>query len=344
MTDLSVVEICAGGGGQAIGLERAEWLVAAAVDNDPHACSTLSTNRPSWSVIERNLADLDGTQFRGVDLLAGGLPCPPFSRAGSQSGADDARDLFPEAVRLIRECRPSAVMLENVKGFTDFKEYLDWLFGELRSLGYEPDGRLLSASDFGVPQLRPRFVIVALRPEYAGRFAWPERIGDPPTVGEELLSLMAGNGWLGAEDWARKAHGIAPTIVGGSKKHGGPDLGPQRARQAWLKLGVDGRGIADTPPAPGDDLEKLPKLTTQMVARLQGFPPDWTISGGKTAAYRQIGNAFPPPVAFAVGTAIRNALHTAVPVVCEGPCLGEVDQGLRDRTLRDLLVQGDPHA
>ena len=86
----------------------------------------------------------------------------------------------------------SAVMLENVKGFIDFKEYLDSLFGELRSLGYEPDGRLLSASDFGVPQLRPRFVIVALRPEYAGRFAWPERIGDPPTVGEDLLSLMAG--------------------------------------------------------------------------------------------------------------------------------------------------------
>ena len=344
MTDLSVVEICAGGGGQAIGLERAEWLVTAAVDNDPHACSTLSTNRPSWSVIERNLEDLDGTQFRGVDLLAGGLPCPPFSRAGSQSGADDERDLFPEAVRLIRECRPSAVMLENVKGFTDFKEYLDWLFGELRGLGYEPDGRLLSASDFGVPQLRPRFVIVALRPEYAGRFAWPERIGDPPTVGEELLSLMAGNGWLGAEDWARKAHGIAPTIVGGSKKHGGPDLGPQRARQAWLKLGVDGRGIADTPPAPDDDPEKLPKLTTQMVARLQGFPPDWTISGGKTAAYRQIGNAFPPPVAFAVGTAIRNALHTAVPVVCAGPCSGEVDRGSRDRTSRNPVVQGHPHA
>jgi len=94
----------------------------------------------------------------------------------------------------------------------------------------------------------------------------------------------------------------------GSKKHGGPDLGPTRARAAWRELGVDGLGIADSPPGPGFPDGKAPKLTVPMVARLQGFPDSWHFSGRKTAAYRQVGNAFPPPVARALGTAIADAL------------------------------------
>ena len=184
VSGLSVFEICAGAGGQAIGLEAAGWHHAAAVDNDPHACTTLRLNRPSWRVIESDVAALDGTQFRGVDLLAGGLPCPPFSIAGEQLGPDDERDLFPQALRLIRESRPAAVMLENVRGFTTrrFEPYRQWLFDELRGLGYEADWRLLVASDFGVPQLRPRFVLVALRPQHAKRFVWPEATREAPSV------------------------------------------------------------------------------------------------------------------------------------------------------------------
>jgi len=94
----------------------------------------------------------------------------------------------------------------------------------------------------------------------------------------------------------------------GSKKHGGPDLGPTRARAAWRTLGVDGLGLADEVPGPATPADLLPKLTVRMVARLQGFPDEWEFSGRKTAAYRQVGNAFPPPVARALGTAIRIAL------------------------------------
>jgi DNA (cytosine-5)-methyltransferase 1 len=108
--------------------------------------------------------------------------------------------------------------------------------------------------------------------------------------------------------WARQASKIAPTIVGGSKKHGGPDLGPTRARAAWRELGVDGLGIADDIPGPDFPAGRAPKLTAGMVARLQGFPDSWQITGRKTAAYRQVGNAFPPPVARALGTAIAAAL------------------------------------
>jgi DNA (cytosine-5)-methyltransferase 1 len=120
---------------------------------------------------------------------------------------------------------------------------------------------------------------------------------------------MASGGWPGADAWAARACGIAPTIVGGSKKHGGPDLGPTRARQAWAALGVDGLGVADHPPGPDFPPGQSPKLTVAMVSRLQGFPNGWCFSGRKTAAYRQVGNAFPPPVARALGTAVRQALE-----------------------------------
>jgi DNA (cytosine-5)-methyltransferase 1 len=127
-------------------------------------------------------------------------------------------------------------------------------------------------------------------------------------IGEVLYDLMASRGWRGAARWAENAKGIAPTIVGGSKLHGGPDLGPTRAKRAWAELGVDGHGIADLPPDSAFPLDGKPKLTVRMAARLQGFPDSWNIIGRKTSAYRQVGNAFPPPVAQAVGLVVRNAL------------------------------------
>ena len=125
-------------------------------------------------------------------------------------------------------------------------------------------------------------------------------------MGKTLCDLMAERGWAGARTWAARADDIAPTVVGGSKKHGGPDLGPTRAKRAWATLGVDGIGIADQAPDP--DFVGMPRLTVRMVARLQGFPDDWQFSGRKTPAYRQVGNAFPPPVAAAVGRQIALAI------------------------------------
>jgi DNA (cytosine-5)-methyltransferase 1 len=120
---------------------------------------------------------------------------------------------------------------------------------------------------------------------------------------------MAENGWKMAEQWRELANEIAPTLVGGSKKHGGPDLGPTRAKKAWAALSVDGRGIADKVPDP--EFVGMPRLTVRMAARIQGFPDEWQFSGGKTAAYRQVGNAFPPPVAMAVGQEIVRCLKAA---------------------------------
>jgi len=251
----------------------------------------------------------DGAAYRGVDIISGGLPCPPFSVAGKQLGPHDERNLFPALIRLVDQIRPRAVMIENVRGILDavFLDYRAYIKEQLVKLGYAPGWKLMSASDFGVPQLRPRVIFVAVLKELADQFSWPRPSGIPPrTVGEVLLDLMEARGWKGAKDWAQKANEIAPTIVGGSHKHGGPDLGPTRARKAWAALGVDGLGIADE--APGPDFRGMPRLTVRMVARLQGFPDDWHFAGSKTQAYRQVGNAFPPPFAQAVAEQLRECL------------------------------------
>ncbi len=309
------IEICAGGGGQALGLEMAGFDSIGAVEIEPQFCATLKKNRPNWNILQADAQQLDFRQFRGVDLVAAGVPCPPFSIAGKQLGAKDERDLFPAALRAIKEIKPRAVLLENVPGFaaSKFEEYRTKLLGQLASLGYQPEWKILNASNFGVPQLRPRFVLVALRLGHSEYFDWPLASENSMTVGKVLSDLMAGNGWLGVRRWVERANKIAPTIVGGSKKHGGPDLGPTRAKNQWRELGVDGMGIADSAPDRKFSIQGMPKLTVQMVKRLQSFPDDWEFCGGKTIAYRQIGNAFPPLVARAVGLSLINALNKERP-------------------------------
>lgn len=308
---LTSIEICAGAGGQALGLAMAGFHHIALVEYEKDYCETLKLNRPEWNVICADVRDFSGKPFAGkVDLLAGGVPCPPFSVAGKQLGSSDDRDLFPEAIRLIGEIKPKAVMLENVRGFLDpvFTEYREKILKQISELGYDVQIKLLNASDYGVPQLRPRIVIVGIRNDIQQAFHYPEKHPEnTKNVGEVLGDLMAANGWAQSKEWAKKANTIAPTIVGGSKKHGGPDLGPVRARKAWALLGVDGTGIANE--APEESFAGMPKLTPRMVARIQGFPDTWNFGKRKTAACRMIGNAFPPPVAKAVGEEIRKVLE-----------------------------------
>lgn len=306
---LQSLELCAGAGGQALGLEWAGFKHAALIENDRHACDTLRMNRPGWNVFEHDLFDdFDFSPYTGIDLLAGGLPCPPFSKAGKQLGERDERNLFTRGLEIAKTVQPKAIMFENVRGMLDrsFDPYRSWIDDQLGRHGYGTHWKLLNARDFGIPQLRPRLVMVALKRSFDTDFSLDFAPVEPATVGETLHDLMAANGWPGAQEWARQADRIAPTLVGGSKKHGGPDLGPTRARQAWAELGVEGRTIADT--CPGPDHVGMPRLTVRMAARIQGFPDNWSFSGRKTAAYRQVGNAFPPAVAEAVGRKIAMAL------------------------------------
>ncbi|MBO6187229.1 MAG: DNA cytosine methyltransferase [Prevotella sp.] len=307
------IEICAGAGGQALGLEMAGFEHLVLVEYEKEYCDCLKSNRPQWNIQCMDVRRFDGHPYYGqIDLLAGGVPCPPFSIAGKQLGADDERDLFPQMLRLVEEINPRVVMIENVRGLLGkhFDNYRKDIITRLNSLGYNVHLQLLNASDYGVPQLRPRVVIIGIRTDIYDFFAFPQPHPHlTKNVGEALIDLMSANGWQGAECWRKQANKIAPTLVGGSKKHGGPDLGPTRARKAWAEMGIDGRGIANEAPAP--DFEGMPRLTPRMMARLQGFPDSWDFGARKTTACRMIGNAFPPPVAMEVGKKIKQVLDYA---------------------------------
>src|SRR5690348_14042217 len=193
-TGLGALEVCAGGGGQALGFEQAGVEHVGLLEIDSHACETLRLNRPKWNVLQRNLNDFDGAAFKGVDIVCGGLPCPPFSVAGKQLGKKDERNLFPAAIRLVDEMRPRAVMIENVRGILGavFADYRGYIASQLKKLGYESGWQLVNASDFGVSQVRPRAVFVAIRKERADGFDWPARHKKKPlTVGACLYDLMS---------------------------------------------------------------------------------------------------------------------------------------------------------
>ncbi|WP_435240540.1 DNA cytosine methyltransferase [Streptomyces cucumeris] len=334
------VEICAGAGGQAVGLHKAGFQHLALIEIDGYACATLELNvtgNPEWDgckVLKRDLTEFKvdelGLKKGDLDLLAGGVPCPPFSAAGKQLGENDERDLFPEMLRMVEALRPKAVMIENVRGLLEppekFGRYRDEIEHRLSEAGYvKCYWKILEACDYGVPQLRPRAILVAMRKEYAEHFEWTEPETRPLLTMAEALAPSMRKRYKDSGDprwesfyksWLKEARKgtVAPTLVGGSKKHGGADLGPTRAKEAWRKLGVCGMGVANEPEDlkdPGRDLfgERGPKLTVTQAAIIQGFPANWKFAGRKTAAYRQVGNAFPPPVAQAVGEQIIAALE-----------------------------------
>ncbi|WP_203135971.1 DNA cytosine methyltransferase [Microbacterium sp. JZ31] len=341
----TAVEICAGAGGQVLGLHRAGFDHVLAVELDATAAQTLRQS----TGIEVAVGDVADSavwrpiDYAGVDLLAGGVPCPPFSVAGRQLGSSDERDLFAWAVEQVAIVKPRALLLENVRGLAAprFSGYRQRVLDRLAQLGYVANWRLLQAADFGVAQLRPRFVLVAMRPDDAAYFRWPQPHARRTTVGETIGDLMAENGWKHVDDWVAMANGVGPTLVGGSKKHGGADLGPTRAKAGWAKLAVDGHGIANASPEMNalHPSARYPRLTIPMAARLQGWTEKdkWQFAGRKTSQYRQIGNAFPPPVAEAIGHAIRAALaHEGVPH--EVP---QLSADLQDPVYRALATAGE---
>jgi DNA (cytosine-5)-methyltransferase 1 len=322
---LTCLELCAGGGGQALGLERARYTHAALMEIDPDCCTTLSWNRPCWPVLYGDITRMGARSLAGVDLVAGGLPCTPHSRGGRQLGRSDDRHLWDAALRIVDEARPRAVLLETSNAILSsrFRDERVATLERLRDLGYLATWSEIDCSSYGVPQRRRRAVLVSFcDPVLLRGFKWPQPDpGPPPTVGDTLYRLAKAEGWFpGAAHWAAGAQDIAPTVVGGSRKHGGADLGASQGKAAWRKLGIDPMGIADAAPGPdgkyprgkgiiGDAGETGLMLTVEMAARLQGFPPDWEFCGTKTARYRMVGNAFCPPAAEAIGRCIAAALR-----------------------------------
>ncbi|WP_329437822.1 DNA cytosine methyltransferase [Streptomyces canus] len=318
----TAVDVCAGVGGQALGLEQAGFTIQATVDIDADSCVTLHHNRPDWHVIHEDIRRVDTTEhsrLNAVDLLCCGLPRSPYTMAGLQQAMSDPRDALEAALEMALVVRPRVLLLENIPTFQT-----DARFGEPRkriqhaaqALGYELAWGSLQATDFETPQNRVHGFVVAMAPRDMRRFSWPTPTGRPaPSLGQTLLKSMAARGWPQAAQWAARAEAPAPLIVGGATGRGGADLGPSRAKAQWARVGVYGGSIGDDVPGPDFRLDLdaeprhgLPRLTVEQVALLQGLPDEWTIRGKKTSAYRQVSQAVPPRLARELGQRIIAAL------------------------------------
>lgn len=309
-------EVCAGSGAQALGLELAGFDPVLLIDSKADACFTIDLNRPKWDTVCMDIVRFSPAmrpETYGVDLLSAGLP--RVKSMASVARAEDAeeRGVLRAVVALAREIKPKAVLLENVPDLVesaDFAADRGWIEEELRGAGFHSTWRVLNAESFGVPQNRRSAFLVALQEPHFSRFHWPEPKGMPaPTVGQVLGRSMSANGWRGAERWIKRADRVAPALVGGSDRRGGPDLGPTGSKKAWTALGVNGNSLGDEPPAMDFPADEDPKITVAQAALIQAIPEDWRFFGGKTSRYRQVGHAMPPPLATAVGHAIAEALR-----------------------------------
>lgn len=337
---LRSLEVCAGAGGQALGLHAAGFDAIGTFERNRDAVASLKANGLFGSVHKADITKVDFRPYHGkVDLVAGGVPCQPHSRAGKQAGKADDRDLFLEAVRIVEEVRPRAFFFENVAGFGDkpAAAYRAELHHKFSALGYDNRIYCFAGKDLGLAQLRPRVAFIGFRDLPIARFQMPPAFPQwETTLGDALYDLVAANGWPGAEYWAENvATRQAYTLVGASEKSGRQGFCSKSKEKQWAKLGidwvelgdaapgpdhpmgkdwpepgVDWQGTADAPPSLDAPVEKeaLFRLTLEMGARLQGFPDDWVFHGSKRSRRRQIANALPPVMARAVGLAIHGML------------------------------------
>ncbi|MEU3397738.1 DNA cytosine methyltransferase [Streptomyces filamentosus] len=319
---LRLVDVCSGAGGLAVGLESAGFAPVLLLDHKPQACETLLLNRPDWHVVREDLVDFlpeEHPRCLDVDLLSAGLP---RVKASAARGADDAEELrlLEATVYLLHSVRPRALLLENLPALVDSAGYAgvrSFIEDELTHLGYRFRWFVLNAADYGVPQERRSGILVAIKEPWFDAFTPPEpTVTEHVPVGPVLLPSMKARGWSDAEAWAAQALAVAPTLVGGSENRGGADLGPSGTKRAWARMGVNAGSLADEVPGPeytwprSTDPALMVKLTVDQTALLQSFPPQWRIAGRKTARYRQIGHATPPPVGAALGRALATALRS----------------------------------
>ncbi len=307
-----VIELCAGAGGLALGLEWAGFEHVALIEKNRNATATLRANRPHWNVMEADVRKMDFTQYRhrGIDLLTGGLPCTPFSTVGQKKGQYDKNDLMREGVRAVRDIAPKAFMFETVEGFLHSRhaDYVAFLLRDYSKAGYSTEIHRINARDYGVAQNRSRIMLVGLRKDLTGSFRMPGKFPELHTnVGVALADLMGENGWSGAETWLKSMRDRdyrSDTIRGyqGSAREG------EAIRSGKQQL----RYAPPAKAAPTDEEASkkgfVPGLTNEMRARLQGFPDDWHFVGGIGAVADQIGNAVVPAVGLAMGLAMSSAL------------------------------------
>lgn len=323
----SSIDLFCGAGGLSIGLERAGFESALGVDMSADACATYRHTFPSAEVRQCSINDIDFRQWRGIDLVAGGPPCQPFSNGGLRLAARDTRDMLPDFVRAVNEARPRAFIMENVAGLLAPRNrpYLDTIVEQFDDAYTILPPRIVNAADYGVPQKRLRFVIIGVR---GGRVVFPapthsrgkqvtaRSVLDGATVlGNPNLSkvMFAKTPDLRPSPYAGHLFNgggrpinldmPAPTILasaGGNKTHfvDHLDLVPRYHKHLW-----DGGR-----PRVGW-LEGARRLTVKESALLQTFAEGMVFAGSRSSQYTQIGNAVPPRLGEVIGSSVAAALH-----------------------------------
>ncbi|MBP1326428.1 DNA (cytosine-5)-methyltransferase 1 [Leucobacter exalbidus] len=311
------VSLFSGGGGLDLGFELAGWEPAVCLDHDPIACETLSFNRPKWNVVCGDIRDFDASPYAGVDAVVGGPPCQGFSSAGRGNPDDPRNFLWVEYMRIVREVKPRAIVLENVSALTHRKndDHLSGIMSALSEMGYEFSMGVLNAAEFDVPQARKRLIVVGLM---GGGASLPSPIvGLPPkTVWDAIGDLES---WDDKPELNHVANKHAKHVVERWKKLGAGEEDPNYRRsrlnpnkpsvtiRAGGGYGPNGNHLAGFHPPIHPTLPR--QLTVREAARIQTFPDSWILQGPKTIQGRQIGNAVPVKLAYAVGNHVKNLLE-----------------------------------
>ncbi|MGJ3352443.1 DNA (cytosine-5-)-methyltransferase [Providencia sp. Je.9.19] len=332
----TVLELFAGAGGMALGLEKAGLSAVMLNEIDKHACNTLRLNRPDWNVVEGDVAGIDFSQYKGkVDVLAGGFPCQAFSYAGKKMGFEDTRGtLFFEFARAVQEVQPKILLAENVRGLLnhDDGKTLQTIVNAIDEIGYSLiTPKVLKAIFYQVPQKRERLILVAIRKDLLNSidYEWPSpyhkvmTMRDALKAGElfetdvpisegqkypkrkqEILSLVPQGGY-----WRDLPEDIQKEYMQKSYYLGGGKTGMAR-RLSWDEPSLT---LTCSPAQKQTERchpEETRPLAVREYARIQTFPDNWEFSGPITAKYKQIGNAVPVNLSYAIGRSLVRALNS----------------------------------
>ena len=333
--DYGLVELFAGAGGLAIGLEKAGFKSIVHNEIDKHACNTLRKNRPEWNVIEGDITNVDFTKYRKeVDIVSGGFPCQAFSYAGKKLGFEDTRGtMFFEFARTVKETNPKIFIAENVRGLLNHEngKTLEAIKDVIDELGYElVEPRVLKAIFYQVPQKRERLILVGIRKDLADlvKFKWPSpyrrimvmsdalKKGDlyssdvpesdgqkyPKRKAEILSQVPEGGYWRDLPDELQREYMKKSYFLGGGK------TGMAR-RLAWDEPSLTLTCAPAQKQTERCHPEETRPLTVREYARIQTFPDDWEFTGPLTAQYKQIGNAVPVNLAYAIGRSLVRLLN-----------------------------------
>lgn len=338
------IELFAGAGGLAIGLEKAGFNEVLLNEWDKDACKTLKLNRPSWNIVEGDVANVDFTPYRGkIDFLSGGFPCQAFSYAGKKLGFGDTRGtLFHQFARAVKETQPRVFLGENVRGLLahDGGKTLDTIIKVLEDLGYDIiPPKVLKAVFYMVPQKRERLFIVGIRKDLnmSDAWNWPHPFKRIMTMRDGLKKGILYDTDCPISDgqlYPEKKRRVMELVPPGGYWRDLPDAVQRDYMKASYFLGGGKTGMArrmswDEPCltltcAPAQKQterchpEETRPLTVREYARIQTFPDEWKFAGALTSQYKQIGNAVPVNLAYAMGRALirlLNAIENKYPAV-----------------------------